>query len=147
MTIEKVDVNNYSLFEDMVYWRENGIERNPAGSSISEQMKNELNNPNLYIYAALENGRYVGWISLVYIPKIGQRWKGHGHIYIDELWVEPGFRGKGFAKALMKKADDLKSELNATGIRLYVNVNNPTAKILYEHCGFHEDGNTFFMEK
>ena len=147
MTIEKVDVNNYSLFEDMVYWRENGIERNPAVPSISEQMKNELNNPKLYIYAALENGRYVGWISLVYIPKVGQRWKGHGHIYIDELWVEPGFRGKGFAKALMKKADDLKSELNATGIRLYVNVNNPTAKILYEHCGFHEDGNTFFMEK
>lgn len=147
MTIERVDVNNYSLFEDMIYWCENGIERSPAGPSISEQMKNELNNPNLYIYAALENGRYVGWISLVYIPKVGQRWNGHGHIYVDELWVEPGFRGKGFAKTLMKKADDLKSELNATGIRLYVNVNNPTAIKLYENRGFHKDGNTYFMEK
>lgn len=50
MTIERVDVNKYSLFEDMIYWRENGTERSPAGTSISEQMKNELNNPNLYIY-------------------------------------------------------------------------------------------------
>ncbi len=147
MTIERVDINNYSLFEDMIYWRENGIERSPAGTSISEQMESELTNPNLYIYAALEDGRYVGWISLVYIPKVGQRWKGHGHIYVDELWVEPGFRGKGFAKALMKKADDLKSELNATGIRLYVKVNNPKVIKLYENCGFHEDGNTYFMEK
>ena len=147
MTVEKVNINNYSLFEDMIYWRENGTERKPSDISISEQMKKELTNPNLYIYAALEDGRYVGWISLVYIPKVGQRWNGHGHIYVDELWVEPGFRGKGFAKALMKKADDLKSELNATGIRLYVNVNNPAALKLYKHCGFHEDGNTYFMEK
>lgn len=50
MTIKRVDLNNYSLFEDMVYWRENGIERSSAGPSISEQMKNELTNPNLYIY-------------------------------------------------------------------------------------------------
>ena len=67
--------------------------------------------------------------------------------YIDELWVEPNFRGRGFAKALMKKADDLKKELEATGIRLYVNVNNPTAKKLYEYCGYLEDGQAYFMEK
>ena len=47
----------------------------------------------------------------------------------------------------MKKADDLKKELEATGIRLYVNVNNPTAKKLYEHCGYLEVGQAYFMEK
>lgn len=47
----------------------------------------------------------------------------------------------------MKKADDLKSELNATGIRLYVNVNNSAALKLYEHCGFQGEGNTYFMKK
>ncbi len=30
----------------------------------------------------------------------------------------------------------MKIELEATGIRLYVNVYNPTAKKLYEHCGY-----------
>ena len=110
-------------------------------------MKKELTNPNLYVYAVMAESRYVGWISLIYISKVGSRWNGHGHVYIDELWVEPTFRGRGFAKALMKKADDLKRELEATGIRLYVNVNNPTAKKLYEHCDYQEDGQAYFMEK
>lgn len=145
-TIEKIDENNHSLFEDMVFWRENGFEREPSQEPVSEQIKKELLNPDLFVYAVKVDGRYVGWISCVYIAKVG-KWKGHGHIYVDELWVEPSFRGNGFAKALLKKADELKDEFNATGIRLYVNVNNPTAKNLYEACGYVEDGRAIFMEK
>lgn len=144
--VDRIDLSNYTLFDDMVFWRENGFEREPLQASVSGQIKKELVNPNLYVYAVMVNGRYIGWISLVYIPKVG-RWKGQGHIYIDELWVEPSHRGRGFGKVLMKKADDLKAELEATGIRLYVNVNNPAAKKLYEHCGFLEDGQAYFMEK
>jgi len=131
----------------MVFWRENGFERESAQTTVTEQMKKELENPNLYVYAVMVEKRYVGWISLIYIPKIGSRWNGHGHIYVDELWVEPNFRGKGLAKALMKKADELIKELDAVGIRLYVNLNNPTAKKLYEGCGYLEDGQAYFMEK
>lgn len=145
--IEKIDAECYSLFEDMVFWRENGFEREPSQMPIPEQVLKELRNPNLHVYAVMIDRRYVGWISLIYIPKIGSRWHGHGHIYIDELWVAPNFRGRGLAKALMKKADDLKSELNATGIRLYVNVNNPNARHLYEHYDFLESGKAYFMEK
>lgn len=145
-TIEKIDENNHSLFDDMVFWRENGFEREPSQEPVSEQIKKELLNPDLYVYAVKVDGRYVGWISCVYIAKVG-KWKGHGHIYVDELWVEPSFRGNGFAKALLKKADELKDKLGATGIRLYVNVNNPVAQNLYEACGYVEDGRAIFMEK
>lgn len=145
-TIEKIDANNHSFFDDMVFWRENGYEREPSQEPVSEQIKKELLNPDLYVYAVKVDGRYVGWISCVYIAKVG-KWKGHGHIYVDELWVEPSFRGNGFAKALLKKADELKDEFNATGIRLYVNVNNPVAQNLYEACGYVEDGQAIFMEK
>ena len=145
-TIEKIDENNHSLFDDMVFWRENGYEREPSQEPVSEQIKKELLNPDLYVYAVKVDGRYVGWISCVYIAKVG-KWKGHGHIYVDELWVEPSFRGNGFAKALLKKADELKDKLEATGIRLYVNVNNPVAQNLYETCGYVEDGRAIFMEK
>lgn len=145
-TIEKIDENNHSLFDDMVFWRENGFEREPSQEPVSEQIKKELLNPDLYVYAVKVDGRYVGWISCVYIAKVG-KWKGHGHIYVDELWVEPSFRGNGFAKALLKKADELKDKLEATGIRLYVNVNNPVAQNLYETCGYVEDGRAIFMEK
>ena len=145
-TIEKIDASNYSLFDDMVFWRENGYEREPSQEPVSEQIKKELLNPDLYVYAVKVDGRYVGWISCVYIAKVG-KWKGHGHIYVDELWVEPSFRGNGFAKALLKKADELKDKFEVTGIRLYVNVNNPVAKNLYEACGYVEDGRAIFMEK
>ena len=144
--IDRINESNYNLFEDMVFWRENGFEREPIQIPITEQIKKELDNPNLYVYAAMSGNRYVAWISLIYLPKIG-RWKGHGHIYVDELWVEPNFRGQGFAKALMKKADELSRKLEATGIRLYVNVENPIAKRLYESCGFLEDAQAYFMEK
>jgi len=146
-SIERVDENNYFLFDDMVFWRENGFERELTERMPSEQIKKELANPNLHVYVAMVKKRYVGWITLIYLPKIGSRWNGHGHVYVDELWVAPDFRGRGFAKALMQKADELKKELDATGIRLYVNVNNPTAQKLYEHCGYIEDGKACFMEK
>lgn len=145
-TIEKIDANNHSFFDDMVFWRENGYEREPSQEPVSEQIKKELLNPDLFVYAVKVDGRYVGWISCVYIAKVG-KWKGHGHIYVDELWVEPSFRGNGFAKALLKKADELKDKFEATGIRLYVNVNNPVAQNLYETCGYIEDGRAIFMEK
>lgn len=147
MKIDRIDIHNYSRFDDMVFWRENGCEREPTHTPVSEQMEKQLANSNLQVYAVEVENRYVGWISLVYIPKIGSRWKGHGHVYVDELWVEPGYRGRGYAKALMAKAEELKREWDANGIRLYVNVNNPTAQKLYERCGYREDGQACFMEK
>lgn len=144
--IDRIDVSNYHLFDDMVFWRENGFEREPKQIPITEQIKKELDNPNLYVYAAMSDNKYVAWISAVYIPKVG-RWKGNGHIYVDELWVEPNYRGRGLAKALLEKADELSEKLAATGIRLYVNVDNPVAKSLYKSCGYTEAGQAYFMEK
>ncbi|MBR5284889.1 MAG: GNAT family N-acetyltransferase [Clostridia bacterium] len=144
--IERITEDNYTLFEDMIYWRQNGMEREPSREPVPEQIRKELRDPNLYVYAAMEEGRYIGWISLVYIPKIG-KWGGHGHVYVDELWVAEQYRRQGCGKALMSKADELRDKLKAAGIRLYVNVNNPGAKMLYEGCGYREDGRADFMEK
>ena len=146
-SIERICESNYCAFDDMIYWRENGFERQRVPQPVPECMRSELANPNLYVYAAKAENRYVGWISLIYIPKIGSRWNGRGHVCVDELWVAPPFRGRGIAKALMQKADALKADMNATGIRLYVNVNNPAAQKLYERCGYIEDGKACFMEK
>lgn len=145
-TIDKIEAGNYPQFEDMIFWRQNGFERAPSHGPVSKQILQELANPNLYLYALRVKERYAGWISLVYIPKVG-KWNGQGHVYVDELWVAEEYRGKGYGKALMQKADDLKEELNARGIRLYVNVNNPSAQKLYERCGYHADGQAYFMEK
>jgi ribosomal protein S18 acetylase RimI-like enzyme len=144
--IVKIDAENYSLFDDMVYWRMNGSERLPSKETVPQSILNELCNPNLFIYAVEADGRYVGWISLIYMPKVG-KYNGYGHVYVDELWIQPSYRKSGFAYELMKKADVLKQEKCAAGIRLYVNVDNISAQKLYEKCGFSFSGSAYLMEK
>lgn len=149
--IIKIDNQNYYRFDDMVFWRINRRERTHAEKL--EASKNDfsnaylaLSNPNLYVYAALDSEKLIGWISIIYMPKIG-KFNGLGHLYIDELWVEPTYRNQGIASNLMKKTDELLDITASSGIRLYVNTDNPNAKELYQKCGFSENGIAYFMEK
>ena len=70
--IERIDEDNYPLFDAMIFWRENGFEREPLWTPVPQQIKKELSNPNLYVYAARVGNRYAGWISLLYLPKVGR---------------------------------------------------------------------------
>ena len=47
----------------------------------------------------------------------------------------------------MKLAEVLKEEKCATGVRLYVNIDNLGAKKLYEKCDFIVSGSAYLMEK
>ena len=150
-SVIKIDNQNYYMFDDMVFWRIHKRERTPAekleaSKSDFNTIYSALSNPNLYVYAALYNEKLVGWISIIYMPKIGKL-NGLGHLYIDELWVEPTYRNQGIAGNLMKKSDELLHSTASAGIRLYVNADNPNAKGLYEKCGFSGNAITYFMEK
>ena len=103
--IVPVSEDNYPLFDDMLFWREHGYERPAGQGTVTETVRKELENSNLRLFAAASDGRYVGWISLVYIPKVS-KWRGHGHVYVDELWVAPQYRRQGVAAALMEQADE-----------------------------------------
>lgn len=144
--IIRISNANYAKFSDLIYWRMTGEQRQPGSTEPNETIKKELSNCNLHIYALDVKNKFVGWISLVYIPKVG-KFNGHGHIYVDELWIEPSYRNNGLAKALMRKADEIAEELCATGIRLYVSEDNSNAWNLYKRCGYTESGKAFFMEK
>ena len=144
-TIERITENNYPAFADMTYWRKNGTERTGVNTIPSDMVKKHLADKNFRVYSAKADGRFVGWISLVFMPKIS--WTDSGFVYVDELWVQEDYRGKGIATALMAKADKMKEELSAIGVRLYANVNNPVAKVLYEKCGYGYEGTAEFMEK
>ncbi len=143
--IERVTEKNYTLFDDMIFRREHEYGRVKLDEP-EKSIKKELKNPNLCIYALMIEGRYVGWISLVYIPKVG-KWKNGGHVYVDELWLEPRFRGYGLGKKLMERAEHFRKKCNAVGIRLYVNTANEEALGLCESLGYGESGTAVFYEK
>lgn len=138
--IVRINRENYSKFDDMVYWRINKRERIKeemleATKPDLSGMHETLTNPNLYVYAALDADKFVGWISIVYIPKVGIL-DACGHLYVDELWVQPTYRMQGIGEALMEKADELLHEIKVEGIRLYVNTANENARKLYKKCGY-----------
>ncbi len=144
--IVRVTKKNYARFEDMIFWRENEFECIGLRDSMPGKMKKELKNPNLFVYAVEIEDRFVGWISLVYIPKIS-KWRSGGYVFVDELWIAPMFRGLGLSKILMARAEKLKKKLCAVGIRLYVNTENQIAQNLYRSCEYAENGQAIFMEK
>ncbi len=105
MKTVRINKDNYHLFDNMIYWRINDQERSVDDvARISKDIENELINPNLYIYSVVLNDKMVGWISLIYMPKVG-KFNGRGHIYVDELWVQPSYRGRSLGMDLMNKAD------------------------------------------
>ena len=144
--IVNIDASNYARFSDMVYWRINGVERKTDSAPVSQRLQDELLNPNLEVYGVEVGQRLVGWISLVYIPKIG-KYDGFGHVYVDELWVQREYRRNGFAEALMLKADEFAAKVQATGVRLYVGSENSGARTLYEKMGYKAAGDAVFMVK
>jgi len=149
-TIIRVVKENYALFDDMVFLRVNGRERTQEEKAEPRNFSeaySALSDKNLRIYAAQVGERFVGWVSAVYIPKVGI-WGGKGHLFIDELWTAPAFRRHGIANALMNEAERAAREIGAVGLRLYVNGDNPGALALYTKCGYRdrEDG-VHFMDK
>lgn len=155
--IVKVTNENYPLFDDMIYWRLHDSERKPndqvgiygsgeTKDKVSDEIKRALNSDHFQVYAVKSEDKFVGWISLIYMPKIG-RYQGKGFLYVDELWVQPTYRNKGLAKKLMEKANEVAKTMEAIGLRLYVNAENPGAKELYKKCGYEVTCDAIFMEK
>lgn len=151
ITIEPVTRDNYHLYDDMVSWRMTGSERTEEEKRRSERTEypevyEDLEHPGFSTWAALCNGRFVGWISLMYTPKIArQRWR-KGVLYIDELWVAPEYRRQGIALKLMEKAFECREKTGAVEVRVYVGDDNIPARKLYEKSGLHFDSKADYMK-
>jgi ribosomal protein S18 acetylase RimI-like enzyme len=150
IVIERINRTNYHLFEDMVYWRMTGAEltrpeKDTNGKKDFTEKFKDLEFPGFYSYGALYEGRFIGWISMMYTPKIGSRWS-KGMIYVDELWVAPEYRNRGIAKQLMEKAYECQKNTGAVELRLYVGTENTIAQKVYKSCGFQENGNAIYYE-
>lgn len=146
--VVRVNKGNYHKFDDMIFWRTNGVERSEEEKAqtkeiVFDEAYKELEHEDFYVYAAEHKGKFIGWIQIVYIPKVG-RWT-KGIIFVDELWTNPEYRRNGVAYKLMNSAFELQRETGAVKIRLYTH--NIAAQKLYEKCGLVVDGNAVFMEK
>jgi len=146
----RINTVNYPLFANLVAWRLNGEEASSTEacipSDVPAAVRSAIARPDYWLFTAVCQARMIGWISLYYLPKVG-KYNGHGHLYVDELWVAPAFRQHGAAKLLMKQAETCALSCGAVGIRLYVNTENPEAQALYAALGYEGSSTAFFKEK
>jgi GNAT superfamily N-acetyltransferase len=57
-------------------------------------------------------------------------------IILDDFYISPEFRNKGFGKSVLSKIIEISNELKAVQIFLEVEYKNPRAQKLYEEFGF-----------
>ncbi len=87
-----------------------------------------INSEDKVIFLAEVEGKLAGQIKLI-------TW-WNGYAYIDDLIVNPEFRGQGVGRALMEAAIQWSRERRFPGIMLETQDDNVAACKLYESCGF-----------
>ena len=87
-----------------------------------------INSEDKVVFLAEVDGKLAGQIKLI-------TW-WNGYAYIDDVIVNPQFRGQGVGKALMAAAIQWSREKRFPGIMLETQDDNVAACKLYDSCGF-----------
>ncbi|MBN9659771.1 MAG: GNAT family N-acetyltransferase [Acidobacteria bacterium] len=84
-------------------------------------------------YVAEVKGRRVGQMMITYE---WSDWRNGMFWWIQSVWVEPEFRGRGIFKALYAHVEQLaRADAGVCGLRLYVEQDNERAQGTYVRCG------------
>lgn len=149
VSIIRVGEENYNKFSSLIEWRRTGSESNDLSYYEDEKMKeffnkyNVLDSDTFFIFAAEKDGKFIGYINALLIPKPDPRL---GLLYVDELWVPDCYRKEGIASLLMKEVFKVAKELNLWRMRLYVDTYNDVARNFYKKSGYTENGDCKFCE-
>ena len=87
-----------------------------------------INSEDKVVFLAEVDGKLAGQVKLI------PWWNGYA--YIDDLIVNPQFRGQGVGKALMEAAVQCSRERRLPGIMLESQDDNYAACKLYDSCAF-----------
>jgi ribosomal protein S18 acetylase RimI-like enzyme len=102
-----------------------------------------LSDPIKGRYVVAEHaGRVVGQVMITYE---WSDWRNGWFWWIQSVYVEEAFRGKGVFKCLYKHVTELsQSDGGVCGLRLYVESNNSTAIATYKALGMKKPGYEMF---
>jgi diamine N-acetyltransferase len=95
------------------------------------------------IWLVLEHQKVAGYVVLA----LGFSFEYHGRdAYIDELYIEPEHRRKGFGRRTMQFVAERAREMGVYAIHLEVDHGNDPALELYRRAGY-EDHDRYLMTK
>jgi ribosomal protein S18 acetylase RimI-like enzyme len=107
-----------------------------------------LRDPNLgRVWLILDGGMAdappVGYIVLCFGYSL--EWLGRD-AFVDEFYLRPDYRGRGWGRKTMAFLEDAARSLNATALHLEVMQQNTGALGLYRKLGFKEHASTFLSK-
>jgi len=95
------------------------------------------------VWLLCQDSKPVGYVALT----VGFSFEFHGHdAFIDELYVDPAYRGRGYGREAVAFVEKKAREMGVNAIHLEVDRGNEPALELYRRAGF-EDHDRFLMTK
>lgn len=143
MKIIQVDTTHIDqvvgLFDAYRVWYRKESDKETAKNFLLQRIKNGES----IIYACEnEEGSLVGFTQLYPIfssVRMKRMW------LLNDLFVDPDFRGKGISKMLINQAKDLCKKTNASGVLLETERTNDIGNKLYPATGFELEENNFYF--
>lgn len=112
------------------------IEKQESGESIDiieDEIEEQIEDEDHYVFVAEEEGKVVGFISGEW-----QRW--NNSVYIDSLYIDENHRHKGYGSQLLKQMIRKSREIRSKKVFIDVEAGNTNALILYLKHGFEING-------
>ena len=127
------------LFDEYRTFYHKSSDRSAAQQFLSERLENN----DSEIFVAEDGSQLVGFTQL-YPLFSSTRMKRYW--LLNDLYVNPNFRGKGFSKALIERAKQLCRESDSCGMYLETGKDNQIGNQLYPGAGFKKYDEVNFYE-
>lgn len=119
--------------------------KNAAPEVLGRSFRYTVKNPKqVMVFVALSEGVVVGTASLHlgHYSTWNDNWYGH----VEDVIVDPAYRGCGVATALLEAVIKTAREHNLSRLELYTLNSNNAACRLYERIGFSTDSSLYELE-
>ena len=143
MKIETANIQDLEavakLFDAYRVWYRKESDLEGAKSFLAGRIQNK---ESKIFVAKTENGEAIGFTQcypLFSSTRMKRMW------LLNDLFVDPNFRGKGISKMLIGAAQDLARQTNAAGVLLETEKSNTIGNQLYPRTGFHLEENNFYF--
>lgn len=125
------------LFDDYrIFYR-----KETAIAEASSFLKERIEKNESVVFVSDENGSLNGFTQLYPLfssTRMKRIW------LLNDLFVQPAFRGKGISKELINAAKQLARDTGAAGLMLETEKSNKTGNQLYPATGFELSDNNFY---